>query len=168
MLGIEAKQAGILVGQVGVLTGGNVPRPTTRIAEPLGFGQIRLTPPQGLLQLGAGRPEFTRPLAGSHIRPPCRRSIRAAGPAERCLPHPGGSVNAPITSEMVIRGALMLVGRKLRPSPTDLPIYTPLGGVIKTCGDSCSTAVGSPGPFFTTEVCSFGRTSRRHLHAGTG
>ena len=45
-------------------------------------------------------------------------------------------MNPPITSEMVIRGALMLVGRKLRPSPTDLPIYTPLGGVIKTCGDS--------------------------------
>src|SRR2546422_11591230 len=47
-LGIEAKQAGVLVGGVGVLVGDYVPRPTTRMAEPLGFGQIRLTPPQGL------------------------------------------------------------------------------------------------------------------------
>src|SRR5216683_3244997 len=47
-LGIEAKQAGVLVGGVGVLVGGHVPRPATRMAEPLGFGQIRLTPPQGL------------------------------------------------------------------------------------------------------------------------
>src|SRR5258705_9184168 len=47
-LRIEAKQAGGLVGGVGVLVGGHFPCPATRVAEPLGFGQIRLTPPQGL------------------------------------------------------------------------------------------------------------------------
>src|SRR2546426_10375968 len=47
-MGIEAKQAGMFLGGVGELAGGDVPCPTARMAEPLRFGQIGLAPPEGL------------------------------------------------------------------------------------------------------------------------
>src|SRR2546427_13076635 len=42
-LGIEAKQAGIFLGGVGELAGGDVRRPTARMGQPLRFSQLSST-----------------------------------------------------------------------------------------------------------------------------
>src|SRR5882724_13347365 len=39
----------MLLGGMGLLSGGDVPRPAASMAQPLRFGQIGLAPPQGLV-----------------------------------------------------------------------------------------------------------------------